>query len=73
MPDLPDLTPDLPGPGDLVREMFKFLLDTFFGIEADVTRRAVDFLVAHPVYSDGGRYPELASLRGYLDRWPGRC
>ena len=65
--DLPDLTPDLPGPGDLVREMFKFLLDTFFGIEADVTRRAVDFLVAHPVYSDGGRYPELASLRGYLD------
>jgi hypothetical protein len=67
LPDLPDLTPDLPGPADLVREMFEFLLDTFFGIEADVTRRAVEFLVAHPVYSDGARYPELAQLRGYVD------
>ena len=73
LPDLPDLTPDLPGPGDLVREMFEFLLDTFFGIEVGVTRRVVEFLVAHPIYSDAARYPELAELRGYVSRAAGRC
>jgi hypothetical protein len=67
LPSLPDLTPDIPGPGDLVRAMFEFLLETFFGIEATVTRRVVDFLVAHPIYSDGARYPELARLRAYVD------
>jgi hypothetical protein len=66
LPDLPDLTPDIPGPADLVRAMFEFLLDTFFGIEASVTRRVVDFLVAHPTYSDRGDYPELNQLRGYV-------
>jgi hypothetical protein len=66
LPDLPDLTPDIPGPADLVREMFEFLLNTFFGIEAKVTRRAVDFLVAQPIYTDGGRYPELNQLRAYV-------
>src|SRR5687768_9196245 len=66
VPDLPDLTPDLPGPGDLVEAMFKFLLETFFGIEARVTRRVVEFLVAHPIYSDAGRYPELTELRSYV-------
>src|SRR5919109_1428803 len=66
LPELPDLTPDIPGPADLVREMFEFLLKTFFGIEVDVTRRVVDFLVAHPVYSDASRYPELARLRAYV-------
>jgi hypothetical protein len=66
LPDLPDLTPDLPGPADLVREMFEFLLDTFFGIEASVTRRVVEFLVAQPIYSDLARYPELNQLRGYV-------
>jgi hypothetical protein len=66
LPDLPDLTPDIPGPADLVRAMFEFLLKTFFGIEVDVTRRVVDFLVAHPVYSDAARYPELARLRAYV-------
>ena len=60
LPELPDLTPDIPGPADLVREMFEFLLKTFFGIEVGVTRRVVDFLVAHPVYTDAARYPELA-------------
>jgi hypothetical protein len=48
LPELPDLTPDIPGPGDLVRAMFEFLLKTFFGIEVGVTRRVVDFLVAQP-------------------------
>jgi hypothetical protein len=66
LPDLPDLTSGLPGPGDLVRELFEFLLDTFFGIDAAVTRRVVEFLVAHPVFTDGARYPELAELRGYV-------
>jgi hypothetical protein len=66
LPDLPDLTPDLPGPGDLVRELFEFLLDTFFGINAAVTRRVVEFLIAHPVFSDSARYPELAELRAYV-------
>src|SRR5918999_4294703 len=66
LPDLPDLTPDIPGPADLVRAMFEFLLKTFFGIEVGVTRRVVDFLVAHPVYSDGARYPELGRLQAYV-------
>src|SRR5215210_2056400 len=66
LPELPDLTPDIPGPADLVREMFEFLLKTFFGIKVGVTRRVVDFLIAHPVYSDTARYPELARLRAYV-------
>jgi hypothetical protein len=66
LPDLPDLTPDIPGPADLVRAMFEFLLKTFFGIEAGVTRRVVAFLVAHPLYSDTARYPELGQLRAYV-------
>jgi len=66
LPSLPDLTPDLPGPGDLVREMFEFLLGTFFGIEATVTERVVEFLVAHPIYSNETRYPELNELRAYV-------
>src|SRR5918995_1588414 len=67
LPSLPDLTPDIPGPGDLVRAMFEFLLETFFGVRAEVTDRVVEFLVAHPIYSDGARYPELARLRAYVD------
>src|SRR5918995_4168603 len=66
LPDLPDLTPDIPGPADLVRAMFEFLLKTFFGIQVGVTRRAVEFLVAHPVYSDETRYPELGRMRAYV-------
>src|ERR671914_1525864 len=66
LPELPDLTPDIPGPADLVREMFEFLLKTFFGIEVAVQRRVVDFLVAHPIYSDAARYPELGRLRAYV-------
>jgi hypothetical protein len=66
LPDLPDLTPDIPGPADLVEAMFEFLLKTFFGIETKVTRRVVEFLVAHPIYSDQARYPELDQLRSYV-------
>ena len=66
LPELPDLTPDIPGPADLVRAMFEFLLKTFFGIEVAIQRRVVDFLVAHPVYSDAARYPELARLQAYV-------
>lgn len=67
LPGLPDLVPDIPGPAELVEAMVEFLLDTFFGIEAKATGRVVEFLVAHPVYSDGARYPELGRLRGYVD------
>jgi hypothetical protein len=67
LPDLPDLTPDLPGPTDLVRSMLEFLFETFFGLDASVSRRVVEFLVAHPIYSDEARYPDLARLRGYID------
>src|SRR5918994_6453463 len=66
LPELPDLTPDIPGPADLVRAMFEFLLKTFFGIQVGVTRRVVEFLVAHPVYSDETRYPELGRLQAYV-------
>src|ERR671914_642627 len=66
LPELPDLTPDIPGPADLVRAMFEFLLKTFLGIEVAIQRRVVDFLVAHPVYSDAARYPELGRLRAYV-------
>jgi hypothetical protein len=67
LPGLPDLVPDLPGPADLMRSMLEFLFETFFGISASVGRRAVEFLVANPIYSDAERYPELARLRGYVD------
>ena len=64
---LPDLTPSLPGPSDLVESMLEFLLETFFGVDVSVSRRVVDFLVAHPIYSDEARYPDLARLRSYID------
>src|SRR5919108_128049 len=66
LPGVPDLVPDIPGPADLVRAIFEFLLDTFFGVETKVTRRVVEFLVAHPIYSDQARYPELGQLRSYM-------
>lgn len=66
LPSLPDLTPNIPGPADLVEAMFEWLLDTFFGIKADVTQRVIEFLVAHPIYSDAARYPELNELRSYV-------
>lgn len=57
---------DVPGPNDLVEAVFQFVFKTFFGIEAKVTRRAVEFLVAHPVYTDTSQYPEVNQLRSYV-------
>ncbi len=63
---LPDLIPDIPGPSDIAEGIFKFFFETFFGIEARATRRAVEFLVAQPTYTDAGRYPDLNALRTYV-------
>ena len=56
----------LPGPGDLVGEVFESFFKTFFGIEAKVTRRAVEWLIATPVYTNSGDYGELNQLRSYI-------
>jgi hypothetical protein len=53
----------LPGPGDLVGKVFELFFKTFFGIEARVTERVVEWLLATPVYTDGGAYAELNQLR----------
>ena len=37
----------LPGPTDLIGELFEFFFKTFFGIEAKVTQRAVDVAAGH--------------------------
>jgi hypothetical protein len=57
----------IPGPEEIVGQVFEFFFKTFFGIEADITRRAVQFLVALPVYSDAARYPELGQLRSAIE------
>jgi hypothetical protein len=56
----------IPGPVDLVREVFQFFFKTFFGIGAKVTQRAVTWLIATPVYTDGGQYGRLNGLRSYV-------
>lgn len=56
----------IPGPGELVGKVFEFFFKTFFGLEAKVTRRAVDWLIAHPVYTDTGQYRQLGQLRAYV-------
>lgn len=65
-----DLTPGfdlgLPGPADLVTAVFKSFFETFFGIEAKVTRRAVEWLIATPVLTDSGEYGQLNELRSYV-------
>ena len=65
-----DLTPGfdigIPGPSDLVAQVFEFFFKTFFGIEAKVTRRAVEWLIATPVYTDRGAYGQLNELRSYV-------
>ncbi|MEJ7786159.1 MAG: hypothetical protein WKF96_15240 [Solirubrobacteraceae bacterium] len=63
---LPDLIPDIPGPTDIAEGIFKFFFETFFGIEAKVSRRAIEFLVAQPIYTDAKRYPDLNTLRSYV-------
>ena len=56
----------LPSPGELVGGVFEFFFKTFFGIEARVTRRAVQWLIATPVYTNSGDYGELNQLRSYM-------
>lgn len=63
---IPNPLDALPDPGDLVGKVFEFFFRTFFGIEAKVTRRAVQWLIATPVYTDGGDYRELNELRTYM-------
>jgi len=56
----------IPSPTDLVGKVFEFFFETFFGIEAKVTRRAVAWLLATPVYTDRGQFGELNELRSYM-------
>ena len=57
----------LPDPTDLIAKVFEFFFKTFFGIEARVTRRVVEWLLATPVYTDSRSYAELNQLRAYVD------
>ena len=42
----------LPSPTDLIGKVFEFFFKTFFGIQAKVTQRTVEWLLAAPVYTD---------------------
>jgi hypothetical protein len=56
----------LPDPTDLTAKVFEFFFKTFFGIDARVTRRVVEWLLATPVYTDSRSYAELNQLRAYI-------
>jgi hypothetical protein len=56
----------LPSPTELVGKLFQSFLKTFFGIEAKVTRGAVAWLLATPVYSDSGKYAQLNGVASYV-------
>lgn len=62
---LPSL-PGIPGPEQFAGTILKFFFKTFFGVDAKITRHVVEFLVAHPIFSDGARYPDLGRLRDYV-------
>jgi hypothetical protein len=57
----------LPSPTDLVGEVFEFFFKTFFGIEAKVTQRTVEWLLAAPVYTDQSAYANVNRLRAYIE------
>src|SRR5215204_3813097 len=57
----------LPGPADLIGEVFEFFFETFFGIEARVTQRTLEWLLAAPVYTDRGAYGDLNALRANIE------
>src|SRR5829696_6195851 len=57
----------LPSPTDLIGEVFEFFFETFFGIEAKVTQRTVEWLLAAPVYTDTRAYGDLNELRANID------
>ena len=63
---IPNPLDALPSPGELAGGIFEFFFKTFFGIEAKVTRRAVQWLIATPVYTDSADYRELNALRAYI-------
>jgi hypothetical protein len=56
----------LPSPTELVGKLFESFLKTFFGIEAKVTRGAVQWLLTAPVYSDTRAYAQLNGLASYM-------
>src|SRR5215208_5003148 len=57
----------LPSPTDLIGEVFEFFFETFFGIEAKVTQRTVEWLLAAPVYTDTRAYGDLNDLRANIE------
>jgi len=57
----------LPNPSDLIGNVFEFFFKTFFGIQAKVTQRTVDWLLAAPVYTDTRAYSDLNQLRTNID------
>ena len=57
----------LPGPTDLIGKAFEFFFKTFFGIDAKVTQRTVEWLLAAPVYTDTRAYGDLNQLRSHID------
>ncbi len=57
----------LPNPSDLIGNVFEFFFKTFFGIQAKVTQRTVDWLLAAPVYTDLRAYSDLNQLRTNID------
>lgn len=64
VPFLPDIpTPDVE---DLAGKMVSFLVRELFGLEADVGKRAVRWLIAHPVYTDASAFADLNELRAYV-------
>ena len=57
----------LPSPTDLIGKVFEFFFKTFFGIQAKVTQRAVEWLLAAPVYTDSRAYGDLNQLRSNIE------
>ena len=57
----------LPGPTDLIGQFFDFFFKTFFGIQAKVTQRTVEWLLAAPVYTDESAYGALNHFRANIE------
>jgi len=57
----------LPSPTDLIGDVFEFFFKTFFGIQAKVTQRTVEWLLAAPVYTDESAYRDLNELRSNIE------
>src|SRR5215216_3584584 len=57
----------LPSPTDLIGDVFEFFFKTFFGIQAKVTQRTVEWLLAAPVYTDQSAYRDLNELRANIE------